>query len=132
MNKSGLYSFFDGQISRSAIQHRYDEWVVIGKFCVITVEDNLIDIWLCHPKDSPKALGARTIKNRLDALKSPSTMLVRELTGEGIVRTSCKQDVLSNLNLLGIRKARYVSEVHRLNFLARMNINRESEERGNV
>ncbi len=132
MNKSELYSFFDGQISRSAIRQRYDEWVIQGKYCIIAVEDNLIDIWLCNPQNISQGLGTRSIKNRLDALKSPSTTLVRELTGEGIVRTRCKQDVLTNLKLLGIRKARRVSEAQRQDFIDRMQIKSAGQEMGDA
>ena len=120
MNKSQLHIFFDMQISLSAIHKRYGEWVIVGKFCIIAVEDSLIEIWLCNTKDIAEGLGTRSIKNRLDALKSPSTTLVRELTGEGLVRTRCKQDVLTNLKLLGIRKARSVSEAQRQGFIDRM------------
>lgn len=111
MTKSSLMKFFDNKIAKSAFIKREGEWVVIGKYCIICLMDNdLIDIWLCSHDEIRNGLGQRLVRNRLKALKSPSTKLARELTGEAIVRTISKQDVLRNLRLLGIRKAREIPE----------------------
>ena len=107
MNKEKLYQFFEEKISKSAIQKRDDEWVIVGKWSIVSVwDDGLIDIWLCDAPNLPRGmLGERKLTNIITGLEKTSVKLVfHRLTGEAYTQTMDKELVLLNLNLLGIRK----------------------------
>ena len=107
MNKGNLYQFFEEKISKSAIQKRDDEWVIVGKWSIVSVwDDGLIDIWLCDVKNfSLGMLGERKLTNIVTGLGKISVKLAfHRLTGEAYTQTMDKELVLLNLNLLGIRK----------------------------
>ena len=120
MNKQELFEFFDKKISKMAIQqieerHEWDaeppEWVVVGKTARITVDDNgEIDVFVCNHADLSKGLGTLALRNRLEALKSPSARMAVELNGEGYIKTRDKQKIYDAMSLLGIRKKRTISK----------------------
>ena len=107
MNKKSLYEFFDKQISETAISRRYNEWVIKGKWSIVSAwEDGWIDIWVCDVKNLPRGmLGERKLSNIQRGLSKTSVKLdFHRLTGEGYTQTKDKGVVLQNLKLLGIRK----------------------------
>ena len=111
MGRDEIYNFFDQNISKKAIQNIDDEWQVVGKWCRIAIEENdVIDIWLCNPIDIATGLGTRKLRTLILALNSTVEGEFRELTGEAYTKTSLKDSNLLNLNLLGIRKKRIISD----------------------
>ena len=109
MNKKSLYEFFDKQISETAISRRYNEWVIKGKWSIVSAwEDGWIDIWVCDVKNLPRGmLGERKLSNiQRGLLKTSAKLDFCRLTGEGYTQTRDKEVVLQNLKLLGIRKKR--------------------------
>jgi hypothetical protein len=134
MNKTDLFNFFDRQISEKAIRKVDDEWRIVGKFCYVTVmEDGVtIDIWLCTPTDIAKGLSPRTLTHRVNALKVIVGDAVTELTGEAYTQTQHKDAVLQNLKLLGIRKARHVTDEQRQVTAERLREYRATADQGQV
>jgi len=112
MTKKQLFNFFQKKISTTAIIKRGGENIIIGKFCIISVEDNgLIDIWICNPIEISSGLSQRLTRNKLSEIKHRGMIAFEVLTGEGYVRTFNKEAVTKNLKLLGIRKkAEYTPE----------------------
>ena len=112
MTKQELYEFFDRRISKTAIIKRDDEWIVKGKHCTLSLEDNYtIDVWICHPADLYSGLGQRKVRNILRILeKSPVGVQFIELTGEAHAKVQGTELILQNLKLLGIRKKREISQ----------------------
>lgn len=114
MNKEKLYQFFEEKISKSAIQKRDNDWIISGKWSIVSVwDDGLIDIWLCDAKNLPLGmLGERKLTNIITGLEKISVKSVfHRLTGEAYTQTLDKEVVLLNLNLLGIRRKRQVSKL---------------------
>ena len=111
MNKAELYDFFDQKISQSAIQFIDYEYMVVGKTCRISVDDNgEIDVFICNHDNLTEGLGVRSLRTRLDAVKTPAARLVVELNGEGYIKTRDKDSILRAMRLLGIRKKKQVSQ----------------------
>ena len=101
MNKEKLYQLFEEKISKSSIQKRDDEWIIIGKWSIVSVwDDGLIDIWLCDAPNLPRGmLGERKLSNIITGLEKTSVKLVfHRLTGEAYTQTMDKELVLLNLN----------------------------------
>ena len=85
--REAIYQFFDTRISKSAIKEWDDQNCVIGKYCIVNLEpDDIIDVWLCNPKDMYAGLGQRAVRNRLQAFSGYSTSAVSELDGEAWVQ----------------------------------------------
>ena len=111
MNKTELYDFFDQRISQSAIQFIDYEYMVVGKTCRNSVDDDgQIDIFICNHDNLYEGLGTRALRTRLDAVKTPAARLVVELNGEGYIKTRDKDSVFRAMRLLGIRKKKQVSQ----------------------
>ena len=112
MGKSKIIDAFEDKISSTAIQFRYDEWVIKGKFCIVAPDDedgDVWDIWICNPDDIAAGLSQRRARNIIQALESTGKMEFNELTGEAWGKVSDKNVILGNLKLLGIRKKRVMS-----------------------
>ena len=112
MNKEKLYQFFEEKISKSAIQKRDNDWIILGKWSIVSVwDDGLIDIWLCDAQNLPLGmLGERKLTNIITGLEKISVKSVfHRLTGEAYTQAMDKELVLLNLNLLGIRKKKQLS-----------------------
>ncbi len=112
MRKSKIFQAFDGKTSMTAIQFRYDEWVIKGKFCIVAPDDeigNVWDIWICNPGDIKAGLSQRKVKSMVRTLESTGKMEFNELTGEAWGKPRDQEIILGNLKLLGIRKKRQVS-----------------------
>ena len=117
MNKYQLYEFFNCKISNLSIQKRDDEWIIRGKWSIVSVwDDGLIDIWLCNAPNLPQGmLGERTLTNMLRGVeKSTVGTGSHRLSGEAYTQTRDKDVVLLNLGLLGIRKKRRVTTLNGL------------------
>ena len=113
MNKKQLFDYFDQKISMTAIQNVHGDWLVTGKFCRIGIdEDGQINLWICNHKDIAKGLGTKKLRNILSTLKSLTTAVVHELTGEAWVKLQDKGVILASLSLLGIRKKKVMSQEH--------------------
>ena len=113
MNKQQLFDYFDHKISMTAINSIDGDWLVTGKFCRIGIdEDGQIDLWICNHKDIAKGLGTKKLRNILSTLKSLTTAVVHELTGEAWVKLSNKSVILTSLPLLGVRKKKVISQEH--------------------
>ncbi len=112
MTKKDLYEGFGGEISKLAIVRKNSEWVIQGKNCVIAfIGDNTYDLWICDPDDPQKGLGHTKVRNIVRILlKSAVGTKFRELNGEADTKVQGTDLILQNLNLLGIRKKRYVSD----------------------
>ena len=110
MNKSALYEYFNQKIAKSAIQNIDDDWLVVGKYCRVGLdEDGQIDVWICNHKDIPAGLGTRKVKNILSSLNLTVKTPFMELNGEAWMKTRNKDLILRNLKLLGIRAKRQLS-----------------------
>jgi len=112
MNKADIYKAFESKISKTAIQHRYNEWVIKGKYCIIAPDDNngdIWDIWICNPGDITAGLSQRKVKSMVCTLESTGKMEFNELTGEAWDKARDKEIIFGNLKLLGIRKKRKVT-----------------------
>ena len=115
-NKSELFNYFDQKISQKCITHDGSEWGISGKYCRITpIDGTKWDLWLRYPAEISKGLGTRRLNRIISVLseKMPSGSPFAKLTGEAYTRVASKDLVLNNLNLLGIRRKRIVSEKQR-------------------
>ena len=124
MNKTQIFSAFDGKISKTAIQCIDDEWQIKGKWCYVAPDDNngnVWDIWLCNPNDIAVGLSQRRVRSINHALESTGKMEFNELTGEAWGKVRDKEVILENLKLLGIRKKRIVSPEQALKNVEMMN-----------
>lgn len=114
MNKTEIYEFFDKKISKRAIKDRDGEWVIVGKTCIVGVDDDgFWDFWLCNPKNLAAGLGQGACNNRILALKSATNDPVIERNGEAwtkVAGTEIKRLILDHLSLFGISKKREVSQ----------------------
>jgi hypothetical protein len=108
MNKKELFNAFEQKISLKSIVKRNDEYVIVGKFCVIApLGENRFDVWVCNPNDLYNGLGQRKVSNIAAKLfKSPCIGEFTELTGEGWGVVAGTEIILQNLKLLGIKKKR--------------------------
>jgi hypothetical protein len=108
MNKKELFNAFDQRISEKSIVERNDEYVIEGKFCVITpMGENRWDVWICNSNDIDQGLDQRKVINiAANLFKSPCKSELTELTGEGWGVVAGTGIILQNLKLLGIKKKR--------------------------
>jgi len=114
--RTGLYEYFDQQISKKSIVHDGSEWGISGKYCRITpIDGTKWDLWLRYPAEISKGLGTRRLNRIISVLseKILSGSPFRVLTGEAYSRAASKELILNNLDLLGIRRKRIVSEKQR-------------------
>ena len=105
MRKQDIFDAFKGQISKIAIVNRDGEFVLQGKFCVVSPIEDRWDIWLCKPKDIAAGLSARKLQSlirRLDLASLEGGFT--ELDGEAWFRVFSTDFVLQNLPVLGIRR----------------------------
>ncbi len=109
MTKSELYNFFNQKISKTAIVNECDEFQLIGKFCKVSVDDGVIDLWLCNPRDLAKGLGSRRLNSIVAALNSTVERPFTILNGEAYTKTRDKDLILKNARLLGLRLKRQLS-----------------------
>ena len=108
MTKSELLQIFPA-ISPTAIQERDAEYVIFGKFCIVaSLGRNEWDLWICNPKDITKGLTTRKIRILLRKLWQEASFT--ELTGETYAQVQGTDLISNNLDLLGIRKKRQLSE----------------------
>lgn len=114
MTQSEIYHAFNGRISKKAIQLIDDEWRIVGKWCYVTQDNQTTwDIWICNPADLCQGLGQRKVRNILSGLNSCTGEAFHELTGEAWGKVRGTEIILRNLDLLGIRKKRVISEQQR-------------------
>lgn len=106
-SKLEVYEQFDQKISKTVILDDGCEWGVTGKFCRITPEGHLWDVWLCNPKDIAKGLGTGKRNNIVAALGEDLKWCL--LDGEAWASVP-KDRILANLKALGIRAKRIVSD----------------------
>jgi len=111
LGKSEIFELFEEKISRLAIQERGDEWVIIGKFVIISMMDGMLDVFICNPSNIREGLGVRKVNNIVSKLEKHCVegSLVK-LNGETYLNVSDVNVILSDLALLGIRKKRFMSE----------------------
>ena len=108
MTKFELVQIFP-KISPTAIKERDGEIVIIGKFCIVaSLGGNQWDLWICNPKDITKGLTTRKIRILLRNLAQEASFT--ELTGETYTNLQGADLISNNLDLLGIRKKRQLSE----------------------
>ncbi len=109
MTKSELYNFFNQKISKTAIVNEGDEFQLIGKFCKVSVDGGVIDLWLCNPRDLTKGLGSRRLNSIVAALNSTVERPFTILNGEAYTKIRDKDLILSNAHLLGLKLKRQLS-----------------------
>ncbi|MGB1187604.1 MAG: hypothetical protein ACPHPA_04255 [Cycloclasticus pugetii] len=109
MTKSELYNFFNQKISKTAIVNEGDEFQLIGKFCKVSVDEGVIDLWLCNPRDLAKGLGARRLNSIVAGIKGTVERPFTVLNGEAYTKTRDKDLILTNGRLLGLRLKRQLS-----------------------
>ena len=106
-----MFNYFDQKISKASILDVDQEWMVVGKYCRIGIdEDGQIDVWICNHRDLGKGLGTELLRNRLSAIFGCTGTPYTELNGEGCGKLQNKDVILKNLRLLGIRAKRILSE----------------------
>jgi len=111
LNKSELIQSFP-MISPTAIQERDGEFVIIGKFCLIaSLGGNRWDVWLCNPKNLIKGLSTRKLNVLLENLQQEAGFTV--LVGEAYTKVQGTELIENNLDLMGIRKRRQITEERR-------------------
>lgn len=111
MNKQDLIKAFPA-ISPVAIQERDGEYVIVGKFCIVApLGGDQWDLWLCNPKDLAQGLTTRKLRILLEKLRLNAAFTV--LDGEAYANLQGTALIENNLDLLGIRKKRQLSEEHR-------------------
>jgi len=111
MKKSELVAAFPA-ISSTAIQERDGEYVIVGKFCIITSQGGgRCDVWLCNSKDLAEGLSTRKLNILLKKLRLKEGFTV--LDGEAYAHCRGKKLIENNLKLLGIRKRRQITEKSR-------------------
>jgi hypothetical protein len=114
MTKTEIYEFFDRKIAKRAIKDRDGEWVIVGKTCIIVVDDDgLWDFWICNPRNLAAGLGQGACNNRILALRGRTQGPIIEVNGEAwgkVAGTEIKSLILDNLSLFGISKKREVSQ----------------------
>ncbi|MDF1690056.1 MAG: hypothetical protein P1U35_10640 [Cycloclasticus sp.] len=109
MTKSELYNFFNQKISKTAIANEGDEFQLIGKFCKVSVDGGVIDLWLCNPRDLTKGLGSRRLNSIVAALNGTVERPFTILNGEAYTKIRDKDLILKNARLLGLRLKRQLS-----------------------
>ena len=131
MNQSQLFDAFKGRISKTAIRKVDDEWRIVGKFCFVTKDDDgdVWDIWICSPSNLSAGLGRRKLKHILSGFNLPTGEGFYEATGEAWGKVRGTGIILQNLDLLGIRKKRQLSDAQRIKLAERLvgKNNRRSE-----
>lgn len=114
LSKQDLYEKLKGRISITAIKPRDSFYVVVGKFCIVELLNDVWDIWLCNTKDLTKGLSTKKL-NLLAALfeQSPYKLNFTILNGEAIIRTKDVNFIIDNLKALGLRAKRIMSDERR-------------------
>ncbi len=123
MNQTDILNAFEGRISKTAIRQVDDEWRVVGKFCYVTKDEtgDTWDIWICSPSNLVAGLGRRKVRNIISRLESCTGEHFHELTGEAWGKVRGTEIILQNLDHLGIRKKRQISEEQRRKLAERLN-----------
>jgi len=129
LTKNHLYRAFNRKISKTMLVDEWcgteDEWAVVGKYCRITQlnEDNLEtwDVFICDPQNMHFGLSERKLKAMIRGLEDRigRDPCVTMYDGEAGCLMST-DEILKCLDILGIRKAREVSESQKEAFLARI------------
>lgn len=129
LTKTQIHRAFNGRVSKSMLSDQWcgvtDEWAIVGKYCRILPakdEGTLVwDVFICNPDDvmdglTERKLSAilRRIEERLG--KDPSATLY---DGEAAVLMTA-DEVVACLDILGIRKARVVTEEQKEAFMRRI------------
>lgn len=109
-----LREIFGNDVSSSAFQMIDTELNIVGKWCRITQDSELVfDVWICNHADLNSGLGQRKVRNIISRLNSPAGSPFHELTGEAWGKVRDKEIILENLPVLGIKKKRRVSDEQR-------------------
>lgn len=91
----------------TAVQRVDDEWTLVGKFCRAAPMDNgLLDVWVCNPKDMVKGLGTRKLNILIDkTIAQTGVSPAIRWDGEALFHLSTPQLAMV-FRELGIRKRR--------------------------
>ena len=115
----------NGRISPVCVVRRDGEWVVQGKFCIISrCEDGNWDIWVCDPKNLYGRLHPRSVTNRVNKLKNHAEKgSLIELGGEAWMAVSSIDFIIQDptlCRLLGIRRKKQLSAAQKIARLDRL------------
>ena len=106
--KTTLKTLYQTDFSSSAFKHDeadYSEWQIQGKFCLISLSGNTLDIWLIKPNLNP--LTMRKLNSMISHMEPLSWTI---LEGEAYTRTTDLDFIRRNSSVLGIKSKRAYSE----------------------
>jgi hypothetical protein len=103
-----MKTLYKNDFSSSAFKHdeaNWLEWQIQGKFCLISLEGDILDIWLTKP--GPKPLSNRKL-NSMIARMSPLPWTI--LDGEAYAKTPDLDFIRKHAPVLGIKAKKVYSE----------------------
>lgn len=108
-------------VAKSAIQLVNDEWVIQGKWCIISfIGSDQFDVFICNPQDLAKGLGTRKLHILMSHKNLPGKGQLRELKGEAYSNVALKDLTPDLLAFLGVRKKIVLSEKRKAELAAQL------------
>ena len=121
-----------GQVSETCVIKRDNQWLLQGKYCLLTpFDDGTWDLWICNPADMNAGLSQQAVNYRVRKLrKIPQTRDFVILNREAHTNLPGLDEIISDpdlLRLLGIRRKKQLSAAQKKVLLERLAIRRRAK-----
>ena len=131
MNKTEIHDALERKLSKTAIRSDWfgdDDWHVRGKWGRITpseLEPGRWDVWICNPSDLAAGLTEHRVTSLLKKIEDRVDRHVDVTRLDGEAHMTLKTaEVISILPVMGVRKARVVSEETKAAMIANLDAGR--------
>jgi hypothetical protein len=108
MTKQELFNLMKGRISMSSIREYSGEYVLFGKFGIVSFMGDYWDIWVTGVHRG-KDLSQRKVNSLSRRISASATCEFQELTGESEARVPDSEGAYIAAVLLGVRRKRKAS-----------------------